>query len=141
MGGGGVRQFCEGVQTYCYNRHSQTVGGTGTDLWYPDKKISSVEDSSSDKVITRKAFLDWYTDWLFGEEPAAASAQGVGEPLDPINLFHALASQAASQAKGSEIVRNLTEALVMERDERHELQNQVEELKTVVHEMKSKIEL
>ena len=105
------------------------------------KKISSVEDSSSDKVITRKAFLDWYTDWLCGGEPTTASVQGVGEPLVPINLFHALASQAASQAKYDAIVDKLTESLFVERDKRLELKNQVEELKTVVHEMKSKIEL
>ncbi len=222
--------------TYCEEEHRRTI-----------KKISSVEDSSSDKVITRKAFLDWYIDWLFADgdsdeesddksapfaaskkeestvpatssafppmstaahknpfgkaatpsssssafppmskaapkssltstsapapvasssafppmskaapkspftstsapAPAAsssaqapataASAQGV-----PINLFHALASQATSQAKNDATFLQLTEALAMERDERIWLKNQVEELKNVVHEMKSKIEL
>ena len=42
--------------TYCEEEHRRTI-----------KKISSVGDSSSDKVITRKAFLDWYIDWLFGD--------------------------------------------------------------------------
>eukprot|EP00984_Skeletonema_dohrnii_P023992 scaffold13097_cov183-Skeletonema_dohrnii-CCMP3373.AAC.1 len=42
--------------TYCEEEHRRTI-----------KKISSVDDASSDKVITRKAFIDWYIEWLFGD--------------------------------------------------------------------------
>ncbi|KAL3799320.1 hypothetical protein ACHAW5_001257 [Stephanodiscus triporus] len=41
--------------TYCEEEHIRTI-----------KKISS-QDESGEKVITRKAFLDWYVDWLFGD--------------------------------------------------------------------------
>eukprot|EP00985_Skeletonema_marinoi_P007453 scaffold3280_cov177-Skeletonema_marinoi.AAC.1 len=42
--------------TYCEEEHRRTI-----------KKISSVDDASSDKVITRKAFIGWYIEWLFGD--------------------------------------------------------------------------
>ncbi|KAL7539617.1 hypothetical protein ACHAXR_009457, partial [Thalassiosira sp. AJA248-18] len=42
--------------TYCEEEHVRTI-----------KKISSSDESSGDKVIMRKAFVDWYIDWLFGD--------------------------------------------------------------------------
>ncbi|KAL7553465.1 hypothetical protein ACHAWF_016746 [Thalassiosira exigua] len=42
--------------TYCEEEHRRTI-----------KKISSVDESSREKIITRKVFVDWYVAWLFGD--------------------------------------------------------------------------
>ena len=41
---------------YCKEEHVRTI-----------KKISSLEESAGNKVITEQAFVAWYVPWLFGE--------------------------------------------------------------------------
>ena len=38
------------------------------------KKISSVDASSGNKIITKKAFVNWYLDWLFGDRDSDSEA-------------------------------------------------------------------
>jgi hypothetical protein len=38
------------------------------------KKIRSVDASSGNKIITKKAFVDWYLDWLFGDRDSDSEA-------------------------------------------------------------------
>eukprot|EP00804_Cyclotella_cryptica_P018822 CCRYP_018694-RB/>CCRYP_018694-RB protein AED:0.13 eAED:0.13 QI:0/0.4/0.5/1/0.6/0.5/6/398/2810 len=42
--------------TYCEEEHLRTI-----------KKISTLDSSSGDRIITKKAFVDWYVEWLFGD--------------------------------------------------------------------------
>eukprot|EP00956_Cyclotella_meneghiniana_P005662 scaffold7301_cov53-Cyclotella_meneghiniana.AAC.1 len=57
--------------TYCEEEHRRTI-----------KNISTVDSSSGEKVITKKAFVDWYVDWLFGDGDSDSegncSSDGVG---------------------------------------------------------------
>ena len=41
---------------YCEEEHRHTI-----------KKISTVYALSGNKIISKKAFIDWYLDWLFGD--------------------------------------------------------------------------
>ena len=61
--------------TYCEEEHRRTI-----------KKISTVDESSGDKVISKKSFVSWYVDWLFGdddsesEDDEESNADAVDEP-------------------------------------------------------------
>ena len=77
--------------TYCEEEHTRTI-----------KKISTL-DESGEKVLTRKAFLDWYVDWLFGDGDSDEDESGDEsvDEHDSDKKITAIASDCKAEGWGS----------------------------------------
>ena len=77
--------------TYCEEEHTRTI-----------KKISTL-DESGEMVLTRKAFLDWYVDWLFGDGDSDESeiVDESVEEHDSNKMFAAKVSDGKAEGWGS----------------------------------------
>eukprot|EP00804_Cyclotella_cryptica_P018820 CCRYP_018694-RD/>CCRYP_018694-RD protein AED:0.05 eAED:0.20 QI:0/0.33/0.42/1/0.66/0.71/7/398/3423 len=72
--------------TYCEEEHLRTI-----------KKISTLDSSSGDRIITKKAFVDWYVEWLFGDGDSESVGEGSGDESEP---YVPNTSDATSGAEG-----------------------------------------